>query len=50
MCIPKVLDTAFRNVVPEFKDFVVASHNDVREVCVLLIVCFGWVKRMGIDD
>ena len=41
MCILKAVDPAFRNVVPEFETFVVASRRDVREVCVLLIVGLG---------
>ena len=41
MRILKALDAAFRNVVPEVEDFVVASRNDVEEVYVLLIVGLG---------
>ena len=43
MLILKALDTAFRNVVPEFEDFVIASCNDV-EVCTLLY------HGLGIDE
>ena len=50
MRILKALDATFRNVVPEFEDFVVASRNDVEEVCTLLIVALGWMKRIGTDD
>ena len=43
MRILKALDAAFRNVVPEFEDFVVASRNDVKEVCTLH-------RGLGIDE
>ena len=46
MRILKALGAAFRSVVPEFEDFVVASRNDVREACVGL----GWMKPIGMDD
>ena len=46
-CVPlKGLDAAFRNVVPDFDDFVVASCNDV-EVWAVLIVGLGWMQRIG---
>ena len=48
--ILKALDTTFRNVVPEFEDFVVASRNDIEEVYALLIMGLGWMKRIGMDD
>ena len=47
---PQGLGFRFPNVVPEFKDFVVANRNDVEEVCALLIVGLGWVKRISVDD
>ena len=44
MHILKALHPAFRNVVPEFEDFVIASRNDVEEVCTLLY------RGLGIDE
>ena len=35
------MDAAFRNVVPDFDDFVVASRNDVEDVYAVLIVDLG---------
>ena len=37
----KGLDATFRNVVPDFDDSVVASRNDVEDVCAVLIVGLG---------
>ena len=48
MRILKALDAAFRNVVPEFEDFVVPSHNNV-EVYAPLIVGLGWMKHINMD-
>ena len=50
MHILKALDAAFRNVVPEFEDFVITNHNDVEEeVYALLIMGLGWIKHIGMD-
>ena len=50
MRILKALDAAFRNVVLEFEEFVVASRNDVEKVYALLIVDLGWMKHIGMHD
>ena len=43
----KDLDATFRNVVPNFDDFVVASRKVVEDMCAVLIECLG---RIGMDD